>query len=170
MRAHMSRWLVVCISLGAAGCAPAHVSGTPMGQVRTEPTSCASAKSADTTAFESTQLSEQPVPRSVPELVYPEEAKQKKVQGRVLVSAVVTADGTVDSASVAVTMRVHPLLDAEAKRVVSHATFWPGCRDGVAVRTRLTFPFDFHAKTGNAGVAFGVLVGVWAGVMAVMMD
>ena len=169
MRTHVS-WSVLCIGLGAAGCAPAHVSAAPMGQVRTEPTSCASNKSADTTVYESTQLSEQPVPRSVPEVVYPEEAKKNKSQGRVLVSAVVTADGTVDSASVAVTMRVQPLLDAEAKRVVTLATFWPGCRDKVAVRTRLTFPFDFHAKASNAGVAFGVLVGVWAGVMAVMMD
>ena len=165
-----SRWMVLYIALAAAGCATTHASHDPMGQIRTEPTSCAAAKSADTTAYESTQLSEQPVPRSVPELVYPAEAKEKKIQGRVLVSAVVNADGTVDSASVAVTMRVHKLLDDEAQRVVSHATFWPGCRDGLAVRTQLTFPFDFHAKSGNAGVVFGVLVGVWAGVMAVMMD
>ncbi len=162
--------MVLCIALAAAGCATTHASHDPMGQIGTKPTSCAAAKSADTTAYESTQLSEQPVPRSVPELVYPEEAKEKKIQGRVLVSAVVTADGTVDSASVAVTMRVHKLLDDEARRVVSHATFWPGCRDSLAVRTRLTFPFDFHSKSGNAGVVFGVLVGVWAGVMAVMMD
>jgi TonB family protein len=141
-----------------------------MGQVHTEPTSCASAKSADTTVYDTTQLSERPVPRSIPELVYPEQARKDKLKGLVIVNAVVTTDGAIDPTSVTVAMRAHPVLDAEAERVVLLATFWPGCRDSVAVRSRISIPFDFRAAGSKAGVVFGVLVGVWAGVMAAAMN
>jgi TonB family protein len=123
-----------------------------MGQVHTEPTSCASAKSADTTVYDTTQLSERPVPRSIPELVYPDQARKKKLKGLVVVNAVVTTDGVVDPASVTVAMRAHPVLDAEAERVILLATFWPGCRDSLAVRSRISVPFDFRAAAARRGL------------------
>jgi TonB family protein len=141
-----------------------------MGLIHAEPTSCASVKSADTTVYDTTQLSERPVPRSVPELVYPDQARKDKLHGQVIVTAVVTTDGAVDPTSLTLTMRAHPLLDAEAERIVLLATFWPGCRDSVAVRSRISVPFDFRAAGSKAGVAFGVLVGLWAGVMAAAMN
>lgn len=56
---------------------------------------------------------------------YPVEAMEKSIQGKVKVSFVVEKDGTI--AQVRVTESVHPLLDAEAMRVVQSMPKWiPG--------------------------------------------
>ena len=69
-----------------------------------------------------------------------------------------------------VTQSAHALLDAEARRVVSLATFWPACRDGAAVRARIAVPISFTLSGNTAAVGFGLLVGLWAGVMGVLMQ
>ena len=157
------------IIVGALGCSAARVSSHPLQQLRPAPTSCAAVRSADSTIFDSTQVTEQPVLRSVATLEYPAAARRRKSQGRVLVSAVVSSEGAVEPASVTIATSADAILDAEARRVVSLGTFWPGCRDGAAVRTRIAVPFEFKFSGDKAGLAFGVLVGVWAGVMGAVL-
>jgi len=161
--------VVAC--LGALACTASHVSSKQIQEVRPIPTSCASAPGADSTVFDSSQVTERAAPRSVPKPEYPAEARNKKIQGRTVISAVVDADGSVEPSSVTVTTSANPLLDAEARRLVAATTFWPACHDGAAVRSRIVVPLDFKL-TGekNAAVGFGILAGVWVGLMGAMMN
>ena len=78
-------------------------------------------------------------------LTYPEEAKQKELQGRITLSFKVCADGKVRD--VRVLRGVDPLLDAEALRVISAAPDWgPGEQDGKAVDVTYTFPVIFQLR------------------------
>jgi len=165
--AFMISTVVVC--LGALGCAASQVSSKQIQDLRTAPTSCASVRSTDSTIYDTTQISERPVARTAPKPDYPAEARSRRVQGRAVVAAVVSREGAVEPASVTITRSANALLDAEARRVVGLATFWPGCRDGAAVRARIAVPFDFKLSRDPAGVGFAVIAGLWAGVMAVMM-
>jgi TonB family protein len=161
--------LVLALGLGALGCTASRVSSRPIQQLVTQPTSCATLPSADSTIYDTTQITERPVPRSVPPLEYPAEARSRRLQGRTVVTAVVSPAGAVEPLSVTVTQSANALLDAEARRVVTAATFWPACREGAAVRARIAIPFDFKMSGSTAGVAFGVLVGLWAGLMGAAM-
>ena len=77
---------------------------------------------------------------------YPAEAKEKGVQGRVIVQFVVEKDGTIVNAKVA--RGVDPDLDAEALRVVNQSPKWkPGKQKGEAVRVKYTLPIMF--RLGN---------------------
>jgi len=118
--------------------------------------------------YDSTQLTERAAPRTVPQSQYPAEARKHKMQGRVIVTAVVNTDGSVDTSSIEVTAPAYASLDAEARRVVSLTKFWPACRQGLAVRSRIVAPFDFKLTGDSEGVVIGVLAGVWAGAMVIM--
>lgn len=73
-------------------------------------------------------------------LIYPEKADG--VKGRVMVSFTVMTDGTLDG--VTVQRSVHPLLDAEAVRVVKTMPKWnPGRMNGKAVPVRYFIPVNF---------------------------
>jgi TonB family protein len=157
------------VCLGALGCSASRVSSRPFQQLRADPTSCATVTSADSTIYDTTQITERPVPRTVPTLEYPAEARRRGVQGRAVVTAVVSPAGAVEPLSVTISQSAHALLDAEARRVVSAATFWPACRDGAAVRARIAVPFDFRLSGNTAAVGFAVLAGLWAGLMAAAM-
>lgn len=75
-------------------------------------------------------------------LHYPQEAWKKGIEGKVLVQFVVAKDGTIDNVNVI--QKVHPLLDAEAVRVVKLMPKWkPGKKDEKAVRVRFTLPVTF---------------------------
>jgi len=161
--------LVLALGLGALGCTAARVSSLPIQPLVTQPTSCATRPSADSTIYDTSQVTERPVPRAVPPLEYPAEARHRRVQGRAVVTAVVSAAGLVEPVSVTVTQSAHALLDAEARRVVSAARFWPACREGAAVRARIAIPFDFKMSGNTTDVAFGVIVGLWAGLMGAAM-
>ena len=77
---------------------------------------------------------------------YPAEAKEKGVQGRVIVQFVVEKDGTIVNAKVV--RGVDPDLDAEALRVVNQSPKWkPGKQKGEAVRVKYTLPIMF--RLGN---------------------
>ncbi len=76
-------------------------------------------------------------------LVYPSRAQRKNIHGRVLVSFVIKADGTVSDINV--DRSVHPLLDAEAVKLVKKMPKWiPGEKDGKAVDTKYVLPFTFR--------------------------
>jgi TonB family protein len=164
-----TRALVLAVTLGALGCSTARVSSNGIRQIRTEPTSCASVRSVDSTIYDTTQITERPVARGVPTLEYPAAARRRKLQGRTVVTAVVSAEGQVEPSSITIAKSAHALLDAEASRLVSLATFWPACRDGAAVRARIAIPFDFKISGNTAAVGFAVLVGLWAGSMGALL-
>lgn len=78
-------------------------------------------------------------------LEYPQEAKDKNIQGRVTVSFTVNSKGKV--CDVEVVKGVDPLLDNEAIRVVEMSPEWaPGMVDGKAVPVRYTFPIIFMLR------------------------
>ena len=73
---------------------------------------------------------------------YPEGAKSDSIQGRVIVKFAVTRDGNIDNVSVL--KGVHPLLDAEAARVVKTLTGWqPGYQGGNPVDVWYMVPVTF---------------------------
>ncbi len=75
----------------------------------------------------------------------PTEAKEKGVQGRVIVQFLVGADGSVSE--IKVVRGVDSLLDQEAVRVVSMSPKWtPGEDKGKKVNVRYTFPILFKLK------------------------
>lgn len=80
--------------------------------------------------------------------VYPQEAIEKKIEGRVICNFVIEHDGSVTD--VQVVRGVHPLLDAEAIRVISSMPKWkPGMQLNTIVRVRFTLPIRFDLEKNN---------------------
>jgi len=79
-------------------------------------------------------------------VVYPEKAKDNKIQGRVFVQFVVTSKGTIGT--VKISRSADPELDAEAVRVIqSLPNFTPGrTMDGVAVPVWYMVPITFQLR------------------------
>ena len=78
-------------------------------------------------------------------LVYPKEAKDHSIQGRVTLTFTVTKTGKVKD--VKVLRGVNPLLDNEALRVVSASPDWtPGNQKGRMVDVTYTFPVIFQLR------------------------
>ena len=76
---------------------------------------------------------------------YPVVAQENGVQGRVIISFVVEADGRIDEAEVA--RSVDPSLDREALRVVKSMPKWiPGKQNGECVRVRYSVPVVFRLE------------------------
>ena len=76
---------------------------------------------------------------------YPEDAKNQKVEGRVIATFVVETDGTINN--VEVVKPAVPSLDAEAVRVLSAMPKWtPGMQSGKVVRVKYTVPINFNLK------------------------
>lgn len=75
-------------------------------------------------------------------LRYPEQARQKKIQGKVVVSFIVNQDGTVANAQVV--KPIHPYLDREAMRVMRMMPKWkPGNDHGKPCQTMVCIPIVF---------------------------
>ena len=75
-------------------------------------------------------------------IVYPEFALKNGIQGVVLVKFTVTPQGKVVNAEVK--QSVHPLLDAEALRVINSSPQWtPAIQGGKNVYVNFTFPINF---------------------------
>ena len=86
------------------------------------------------------------------EIKYPKEAQEQGVQGRVIVQFVVNKDGSITEAKVM--KSVHPLLDAEALRVMGTMPNWtPGKQKGEPVRVRFTLPVSFRLSGGSTDKA-----------------
>lgn len=85
------------------------------------------------------------------QLDYPEEAKAKKIQGRVTLSFTITETGKVSD--VKVLRGADPILDKEAVRVVESSPDWtPAMKDGKPVSVTYTFPVIFKLNdTENTG-------------------
>jgi TonB family protein len=75
-------------------------------------------------------------------LQYPEEAKQKGIEGKVLISFIITPEGKTAQAKIA--RGVDPSLDAEAIRVIKALPTWtPGKQRGKNVAVNYTMPINF---------------------------
>ena len=73
---------------------------------------------------------------------YPPLAEQNRIQGRVTCEFVIANDGKVTN--VEVSQSSDPLLDAEAKRVISSMPKWiPGRHHGERVNTKYSVPVTF---------------------------
>ena len=79
-------------------------------------------------------------------LVYPEEAKDKGIQGKVVTWFYVDVDGSLCGAKIV--EGVDKLLDEEAIRVLNSSPRWssPAMRDGKAIRYSYTFPIIFKLR------------------------
>ena len=80
------------------------------------------------------------------QIKYPEEAKEKQIQGRVTLQFTIAKDGNVKDVTVAKSSG-SKLLDDEAVRVVSMSPQWePGKQNGEPVNVRFTFPVVFQMR------------------------
>lgn len=77
--------------------------------------------------------------------VYPTEAKENNIEGRVFVRLVIAKDGS--ATNVSVIKSVHPLLDAEAIKVIKEMPKWtPGSQGGKKVNVWYTIPVAFFKE------------------------
>lgn len=83
-----------------------------------------------------------PVLRERIEPMYPEAARKARMQGVVILEAIITADGKV--ANVKVLKSINPLLDAAAERAVSQWAYKPATLNGRAVSVYLTVTVNFQ--------------------------
>lgn len=73
---------------------------------------------------------------------YPEEARKKKIEGRVIVTFVVNEKGRVVEPTIV--RSVDPLLDKEVLRLIKQMPKWkPGEEKGEPVRVKFTLPVPF---------------------------
>src|SRR5215472_6357859 len=77
-----------------------------------------------------------------PEPSYPEAARKARMEGVVILEAIITAQGTVED--VKVLKSVNPLLDASAVRAVQQWKYKPATLNGRAVRVYLTVTVTFN--------------------------
>lgn len=78
-------------------------------------------------------------------IVYPPEAEEKGIEGKVVLTFIVEPDGSITY--VKVVSPVDKLLDAEAVRVIKTMPKWiPGKQNGVAVRVKYTAPIAFNLE------------------------
>ena len=79
---------------------------------------------------------------------YPAEARKNGIQGRVVVTFVITDEG--DIKDPVVVKGVDPFLDAEALRVIQMMPKWkPGKQRGKAVNVKLTLPVSFRLSSSE---------------------
>jgi TonB family protein len=79
---------------------------------------------------------------------YPDSAKAQKIEGKVIVRFIVNTEG--DTEGMSILKGVHPLLDAEAVRVVGMLSgFKPGMQGGKAVPVWYMVPINFALPTTN---------------------
>ena len=73
---------------------------------------------------------------------YPAECRDSSIQGRVVVAFIINKNGEIVEAEVV--RSVHPLLDAEALRVINAMPNWtPGTQNGKPVRFKYSVPVNF---------------------------
>jgi TonB family protein len=78
-------------------------------------------------------------------LQYPEKAKRRNIEGKVLVSFIVNEDGSISDAKIL--KGVGGGCDEEALRIVNHMPAWkPGMQDGKPVRFSYRLPINFVLK------------------------
>jgi len=75
-------------------------------------------------------------------ITFPQEAIDKKIKGKVILTFIIEEDGSVNDISIV--KGVDPLLDKEAVRTISESPKWsPGLQRGKPVRVRFLIPLSF---------------------------
>ena len=77
---------------------------------------------------------------------YPPEAKAAKIEGTVLMEAVVREDGTVGDTRITRSLDTKYGLDAEAVKATKQWTFKPGLKDGKPVSVLVTIEMAFTLR------------------------
>jgi TonB family protein len=131
----------------AVGCAGGGV-GVPVGLFRVPPPSgdqrfCADSALADSTVYDTTQVTQRPVIYDAPPLKYPANARAHGVHGRVVLAVTINRDGRADAQSIEAISSPDVELTDAAVRWVRGAKFEAVCRDGRPVRVRVAVPVDF---------------------------
>lgn len=122
----------------AVACAPA--------PAKTIVPQCADKPSADTTVFDTTQVTRKPEILVFPRLTYPDELRRQHISGGVVYSMIVSAEGRSEPASIKVVHSDHPKFIEATRKFVEDARFSPGCLNGEAVRVRVAVPIDFSIR------------------------
>lgn len=89
------------------------------------------------------EADEPPVLLSHPTPQYPAVLRQAGIEGRVVIEAVLDAEGRAERGSLRVVSSAHPLFAAEAERVVLASRYRPARVAGHAVRVRVAVPVSF---------------------------
>lgn len=78
-------------------------------------------------------------------MIYPEDAKQDRVSGKVIVKFIIRANGSIDSAYVA--RGIYPSIDKEALRLITGMPPWkPGILNDKPVDVHYTMPVIFKLE------------------------
>lgn len=87
-------------------------------------------------------------PRLVKEVkpFYPQAARDAKIQGTVLLSAVIRDDGSVGDVAVTRSLDTKYGLDAEAIKSAKQWTFTPGMKDGKPVAVKVSIEIAFTLR------------------------
>jgi periplasmic protein TonB len=84
------------------------------------------------------------------EIAYPNEAKDKGIQGKVYVKFVIEKDGSVGEIQIINKGQAHPSLETESFRVISLMPKWtPATNEGKIVRSWFTIPINFTLHDGK---------------------
>lgn len=122
----------------------------PRADGRDVATTCAGRVGADTAIYDTTQVSEPPKFRRLGRFPrYPEDLRAARLDGHVLVSVVIDANGLPEPGSIRIIRGTGNAFDAEAIATTRSVVYWPGCKGDSAVRVRLTFPVDFRITSGG---------------------
>ena len=90
-----------------------------------------------------------PVMLAGPVPVYPDLLRQARIQGRVMLEAVVDTLGHVEPGSIVVVATAHPGFVAPAQQALRASLFRPARVRGTAVRVRVRMAFDFVVRGGR---------------------
>jgi TonB family protein len=96
--------------------------------------------------YDTTQVATKPKILDGPQLSYPDGPRRRGVQGRVVLTLIVNADGKADYRSIRVIQSLDPEIDREATRYAGQANFQPACLAGQPVRVRDKLPIDFKIR------------------------
>ena len=77
-------------------------------------------------------------------VIYPQEAKDKKIEGKVFVLAYIDENGNVTNSEII--KSVDPLLDSAAAQAVRQVKFTPAIQKGKNVKVQVTVPIVFKLK------------------------
>ncbi len=99
-------------------------------------------------------MEERPSLLSAPPARYPDLLKQARIQGRVLLRAIVDTTGRVEPGSVVIATSPNPGFDLAAREWILKALFRPARMHGKAVRVHITQPLDYSVSLWKVGSFF----------------
>jgi len=93
-------------------------------------------------------VEERPALLSAPPALYPHLLREARIQGRVVLRAIVDTAGRVEPSSVEIATSPNPGFDVPAREWILRALFRPARLHGKAVRVHITQPLDYSVTSG----------------------